>query len=92
MGEGGQAGPLHLLVEGGGLLALSLPLVQHLGQGLEGGEGQLQGHPGEGAKEKEKKKQKEKEKEMEMEMEMEMEKEKEKETEKKRRKKNHTQR
>ena len=34
-----------LLVEGGSLLALALPLVQHLGERLEGGEGQLQGHP-----------------------------------------------
>ena len=34
-----------LLVEGGGLLALAFPLVQHLGERLEGGERQLQGHP-----------------------------------------------
>ena len=27
------------------LLALPLSLVQHLGEGLEGGEGQLEGHP-----------------------------------------------
>ena len=34
-----------LLVERSRLLALPLSLVQHLGEGLEGGEGQLEGHP-----------------------------------------------
>ena len=34
----------HLVSEGGKLLGLPLPLVQHLGQRLQGREGQLQGH------------------------------------------------
>ena len=34
-----------LLVERRSLLALALPLVEHLREGLEGGEGQLEGHP-----------------------------------------------
>ena len=34
-----------LLVERRRLLALALPLVEHLREGLEGGEGQLEGHP-----------------------------------------------
>ncbi len=34
----------HLIPERGKLLRLPLALVQHLGQRLQGGEGQLQGH------------------------------------------------
>ncbi len=42
-GELSRDGP-HLVPEGGELLGLPLPLVEHLGQGLQGGQGKLEGH------------------------------------------------